>query len=161
MSRLFALALAAMLLAQPVHAHEYKVGDLEIERPWARPSAAKNGAAYMSIVAKGKSDDRLTSAASPVAEKVELHTRVMEGDIMRMRPVDAIDVKPGQPAELKPGGLHVMLIGLKQPLQDGKSFPLTLTFQKAGTVTVEVSVSKQGAAPTHGGHHPAAPKPAQ
>lgn len=150
-----AIALAAMTTAA-AWAHDYSLGDLTIDHPWARPSAgaAANGATYMTITTKGKTADRLIEAASPVAGKVELHTHVIEGDIMRMRPVDAIDVNAGAPAVLKPGGLHVMLIGLKAPLKEGETFPLTLGFEKAGKVTVEVKVEMPSAPAGHdmGGH---------
>ena len=76
----------------------------------------------------------------------------MDGNIMRMRPVPGIDVAPGKPVELKPGGLHIMLVGLTRPLQAGESFPLTLTFQNAAPVTVIVKVAPAGA-PGPGGMH--------
>ncbi len=150
---LFALVTAAALTsaALAAGAHDYTLGDLTIEHPWARASAgtAANGAAYMTITTKGNSADRLLEAASPVAAKVELHTHVIDGDVMRMRPVGAIEVNVGEPAVLKPGGLHVMLIGLKAPLQEGAKFPMTLSFEKAGTTTVEVQVEAAGAGGSH------------
>jgi hypothetical protein len=99
----------------------------------------------MVISTSGNEADQLIGATSPVAATVELHTHVMEGDVMRMRPVKAIEVNAGEPAVLKPGGLHVMLIGLRAPLKQGASFPLTLTFAKSGTVTVNVDVEGPGA----------------
>lgn len=150
---LFALVTAAALTctAMAAGAHDYTLGDLTIEHPWARASAgtAANGAAYMTITTKANSADRLLEAASPVAAKVELHTHVIDGDVMRMRPVKAIEVNVGEPAVLKPGGLHVMLIGLKAPLQEGAKFPMTLSFEKAGTTTVEVQVEAAGAGGSH------------
>ena len=74
---------------------------------------------------------------------------LMEGDVMRMRAVKAIEVNPGEPVTLKPGGLHVMLMGLKAQLKDGEQFPLTLTFEKAGSVAVDVAVEAAGAAGYH------------
>lgn len=148
---LFSLIIMAALGASGALAHDYTLGDLKIDHPWARASAgaAANGAAYMTITTTANTPDRLIKAASPVAGKVELHTHVVEGDIMRMRPVQAIDVNVGEPAVLKPGGLHVMLIGLSAPLKQGESFPLTLSFEKAGSVTVEVAVEAADA----GGFH--------
>ena len=140
MSRVAFLIFAGVLLAMPALAHEYKLGSLEIEHPWARPSNVQNGAAYMTITTMGKDSDRLVSVTSPVADAVELHTHIMDGNIMRMRPVDGIDVMPGKPTELKPGGFHVMLLGLKHPLVAGSTFPLTLTFEKAGSMSVDVAV---------------------
>jgi copper(I)-binding protein len=150
-----ACALAAALFFAPAaSAHDYKLGDLTIDHPWARASVAANGAAYMTISTSGSAPDQLVAAASPVAGKVELHTHIVEGDVMRMRPVKAIEINVGEPAVLKPGGLHVMLIGLKAPLKEGDKFSLTLTFEKAGTVTVDVSVQAAGAGlPEHMGQH--------
>lgn len=139
--------LLAAALALPAAAADFTLGQLKVEQPWARatPGAARNGAAYMVITNAGNAPDQLIAAASPVADKVELHTHVVEGDIMRMRPVKAIDINVGEPAVLRPGGLHIMLIGLKQPLQEGQPFPLTLTFANAGSLTVTVDVVKAGA----------------
>lgn len=150
MRRFASSLLLATLLAVPGLAaageHEaYTVGPLTVADPWARASAGDNGAAFMVITTKGKSADRLVSASSPVAKTVELHTHIMEGDIMRMRAVEDIPVSAAEPAVLKPGGLHVMLIGLKQPLKEGAEFPLTLTFADAGSVTVEVDVKSVAA----------------
>lgn len=150
-----ALALAAALsFASAAWAHDYKLGDLTIDHPWARASVAANGAAYMTINTSGTAPDQLIGASSPVAAAVELHTHIIEGDVMRMRPVKAIDINVGESAVLKPGGLHVMLIGLKAPLTQGETFPLTLTFAKAGTTTVDVAVQTPGAGvPEHMGEH--------
>lgn len=144
--------LAALAVASPVSAHDYTLGDLKIVHPWARVSAVQNGAAYMTITAQGGAGDRLVAAASPAANRAELHTHIMEGNVMRMRQVQGIDVKPGETATLKPGGFHVMLLGLKQPLVEGQSFPLTLTFEKGGRIDVEVKVQKDE---TSGEHAPA------
>ncbi len=147
-----ALVAAAVLTATSVaQAAEYKLGGLTIDQPWARPSVAANGAAYMMISTSGDTPDQLVGASSPVAATAELHTHVVEGDIMRMRPVKAIDVNVGEPAVLKPGGLHIMLIGLKAPLKPGEHFPMTLTFAKAGSVEVNVDVAA-GGPPDMGGH---------
>jgi copper(I)-binding protein len=118
---------------------------VEIENAWARatPGQAENGAAYMMLVSP--SADRLTAVSTPVAAKAELHTMSMEGGVMKMRPLGGVDLPAGQPVALKPGGMHVMLLGLKHPLQQGQSFPLTLTFEKAGTREVNVAVEKPGA----------------
>lgn len=150
------VALAVALLFAPVafaH-HDYSLGPLSIDHPWARASVAANGAAYMIISTSGPEPDELVAAASPVAGKVELHTHLMEGDVMRMRPVKAIEVNVGEPAVLRPGGLHIMLIGLEAPLQEGTKFPLTLRFAKAGEITVDVAVKAAGASqPKHLGEH--------
>lgn len=123
-----------------------QAAELAVSAPWARATAgrAENGAAYVSLTG-GSAADALLAASSPVAETVELHTHLEEDGVMRMRPVEAIPVGPGEKVQLKPGGLHIMLIGLKGPLKEGKRFPLTLVFQRAGTVTVEVPILAPGA----------------
>jgi copper(I)-binding protein len=159
MNRIVCLfAIAVLMVATStagVLAGDAKVGDITVEGPWARASAgpAMAGAAYMTLNNAGANDDRLVAASTTVSNKAELHTHIREGDIMRMRPVDAIDVPAGDVATLAPGGYHVMLIGLHQPLKEGETFPLTLTFEKAGEVTVEVTVMGAGAmgqGPMHG-----------
>ena len=136
-----AAALAILLTAAAAFAQNTMVSD-----PWARASAGavKNGAAFMTIMSHGEAD-RLVSASAPVAEAVELHTHINDNGVMRMRKIPAIDVPAGETVTLKPGGLHVMFIGLKAPLTQGESFPLALNFEKAGTITVQVPIKKVGA----------------
>ncbi len=135
------LAAAAVLAATPALA-----GDIVIEKPWARASAgmAKAGAAFMVLRNEGATD-RLVSASAGVAKVAELHTHIKDGDVMRMRRVETIEVTGGAVTTLAPGGLHVMLMGLHGPLEEGTSFPLTLTFERAGPMTVDVMVMKAGA----------------
>jgi periplasmic copper chaperone A len=122
-----------------------QTGQLEIKAPWARatPGRAENGAAYLTIVSP--TADRLTAVSSPVAKKAELHTMSMEGGVMRMRPLPAIDIPAGQTVTLSPGGMHIMLLGLTRPLNQGQSFPLTLSFDRAGPRQVTVVIEKAGA----------------
>jgi copper(I)-binding protein len=135
---------------------EASVGDIAVTGAFARAAAAPGGAsaAYMTLTA-ATAPDRLLSAASPAAEKVELHAHTLDAQgVARMIAVQAVEVTPGSPTELKPGGLHVMLMGLTAPLAEGQSIPLTLTFEKAGVVTLDVPVKRPGAAPmthSHGG----------
>lgn len=103
-------------------------------------------AAYLTIHNRGSDADRLVSAAASVAKAVELHTVVKDGDVMRMRPVQAIEVAAGATQKLQPGGYHIMLIGLKAPLKAGDRFPLDLTFEKAGRRVVDVTVGAAAAA---------------
>ena len=124
------------------------LGELTISLAFARATLpnAPVGGAYLTIVNKGQSDDRLVSAEAPVAGKVELHEMAMEGDVMKMRQLtDGVPVPAGATVELKPGGLHIMLMGLKESLVEGQTFPLTLTFEHAGTVTVDVAIGAIGA----------------
>ncbi|MDE0334148.1 MAG: copper chaperone PCu(A)C [Defluviicoccus sp.] len=137
---LFVLLPVSFSKAQQDGAH--RLGPLTVEAPWARASAgaARAGAAYLRIVNAGAETDRLLRASSPVAERVELHTHRMRDGVMRMRRIEAVSVPGNEAAELKPGGDHVMLMGLTGPLKQGTAFPLTLSFEKAGKITVPVAV---------------------
>jgi copper(I)-binding protein len=134
-------------------------GGIRVEQPWARatPGRTTNGAAYFKLRNSGKKADRLLAVSTPVARRAELHTHRMSGGIMRMRPVDRVDLSAGGDVTFKPGGYHVMLMGLKSPLKKGTQIPLTLTFKKAGKITLKVPVLGVGAmGPGHGkggGHH--------
>lgn len=114
---------------------------VKVENPWARPTAQGQaaGGGFLRIVG-GAQGDKLVAASTSAAGRVELHTMTMDGDVMRMRQVDAIEVPAGKTVDLKPGGLHVMFMDLKAPLKTGSSFPLTLKFEKAGEVKVDVQV---------------------
>ncbi len=150
-----ASALFLCLLTYAAVAHENMVGDLIIGHPWARATIgeSKYGAAYLTIANNGKEPDRLIAASTPAADKAELHTHLVENGVMKMRPVDGIDIEPGAPVELKPSGLHIMLMGVKEPLKEGSSFPLTLTFQKSGPITVTVKVNSASEMEgSHDGH---------
>ena len=148
----FLAALLLIALSAPASAHQVKVGDLLIVHPWSRatPGQAPNGAVFMKIENQGQADDKLLSASSDVAAMVGIHEHVMEGDVAKMRPVDFVPLPAQSTTELKPGGYHIMLMGLKEPLVEYGSFHLTLTFEKAGSIEVEVQVEEAGAAePTH------------
>lgn len=131
------------LMAAPASAHSFKVGDLSIAHPWTRQTAPgqSNGGGFMAIANSGKGADRLVGGSSPAAAKVEIHTMSMDGGVMRMRPVkEGLAIPAGGKLELKPGGYHIMLIGLKAPLERGKLVPLILKFEKAGATTVDLKV---------------------
>ncbi|MBO6782833.1 MAG: copper chaperone PCu(A)C [Alphaproteobacteria bacterium] len=142
-----ALALLATLAATPATGHEEKTGSFTISHPWARATASSQtaGAVFMEIHNHGDTDDRLVGAASPDAERVEIHGHLRDGDVMRMRRVDGIEVPAGGTAVLAPGGFHVMLMGLKSPLFEDTLTELTLTFEKAGDIEIEVVVEAAGA----------------
>jgi periplasmic copper chaperone A len=146
-------ALVAAIGGMALAADRVEVGGVMIVDAWARASlgTAPNSAAYMTLEATGAEGDRLIGGATPAAERVELHVHLMEGDIARMRQVDAVEVAPGAPTVLAPGGLHVMLVGLTAPLEEGATLPLTLVFEGAGEVLLEVPVHGLRAAPP--GHH--------
>jgi periplasmic copper chaperone A len=122
-----------------------QTAQLEVDNAWARATPGKSaiGAAYVTI--QSPTADKLVAVSSPVAKKAELHVMSMSGMVMKMRPIASIDIPAGQAVTLQPGGFHIMLVGLAKPLQTGQSFPLTLTFDKAGSRTVNVAVEKIGA----------------
>lgn len=116
---------------------------IRIEGAWARatPPVVPAGAAYMTIVNQSAEPDRLTGLSGPVAQRIELHESREVGGVMTMRLVEGgLVVVPNAPLELRPGGLHVMLIGLRKPLVAGQTFSLTLHFEKVGDFTVRVPV---------------------
>jgi copper(I)-binding protein len=133
-------ALAALLLAAATGAY----AQVKIEQPWARPTVEGQmaGGAFLKIQNVGGAD-RLLSASSSAAAMVQLHTMSVEGNVMKMREVETIELPAGKTVELKPGGLHIMLMGLKAPLKAGSGVPLTLKFEKAGAVTVNLTVAAQ------------------
>ena len=142
------LSLLLMLAAPAVLAQGYQLKNLVVDRPYAHatPPGAMAGGAYLTIENKGAAPDKLVAVASPVAKVVEIHEMAMEGGVMKMRAVAGIEVKPGAKAELKPGGYHIMLMGLAQPLKAGEKFPLTLQFEKAGKLEVSVAIEAMGGA---------------
>jgi len=142
------LMLAALLLpATFASAHEYNKGDLHIAHPWslALPPNAPNVAAYFIIDNKGQQADRLLGVDTPISDKAELHEHVMTGEVMRMQQVKDVPVPAGGTVTFSPSAYHVMIMAPKDRslLRDGQRFPLTLHFEKAGDLTVEVAVQKQ------------------
>ncbi len=150
-----AAALALFAISE-TQAHGGKAGDVEITHPFATPSipGAANGAAYIvRLENKGKQAERLLRASTPAAQRVELHTMAMDGSVMRMREVDDVPLAPGAKVEMRPGaGYHLMLMGLKAPLKEGESFPLTLEFERGGKVEVKVVVQVPKGAAAAGAH---------
>lgn len=142
------IVIAALLLpACFAHAHEYKAGELEIAHPWSQelPPNAPTVAAYFVIHNNGKTADRLLSVDSPIAPAAQLHEHVMQGDLMKMQQVPSVEIPAGGNVIFAPMAYHVMLLNPtdRSLLTDGKQFPLTMHFEKAGDVTVEVSVQKK------------------
>jgi periplasmic copper chaperone A len=123
-------------------------GGIDVRDAWSRstPPGIEVGVAYLVIENHG-APDRLVSASSPIAKHTELHISKMEDGVMKMLPLDAVDIQPGAQTAFAPGGRHVMLIGLKQPLKDGDTFPLTLTFEHAGRLRTTVRVYGIGKTP--------------
>jgi copper(I)-binding protein len=157
----FSILLAiTSLSAAGAAADDVKAGALQISAAWARatPKGAQIGGGYLKITNTGTTPDRLVGGATPVAGRVEVHEMSMDGGVMKMRQLSSgLEIKPGETVELKPGGLHLMFVGLKQQLQQGGHVKATLEFEKAGKVDVDFNVAGVGAttpsaAPSHGAH---------
>jgi periplasmic copper chaperone A len=150
------VALLACLFTAPVQAQEVKAGDLVITQAWSRatPGGAKIAGGYLTIENKGAAPDRLISGAGDVAGKVEIHEMAMNNGVMTMRPLDkGLAIEPGKTVKLAPGGYHLMLMDLKNPLKQGDKVPLVLVFEKAGKVNLSLDVQGVGAqAPGGAGH---------
>ncbi len=138
-------AILALTSASAV-AEDTRIGPMVVESAWARASAgrAANGAAYMTLRNTGASEDRLVAVSAEVARRAELHTHLMDNNVMKMRPVKDVAIAAGGSVTFQPGGHHVMLMGLEKRLVKGESLSLTLTFAKAGAVTVSVPIGGVG-----------------
>lgn len=151
--------LAAMAFACGASAWAQATAPVTVLAPWARASVQgqRVSGAFMTLVAQEPLT--LISATSPVAGRAELHEMKMDGDVMRMRQLDSVDMKPGQPLQLKPGGHHLMLMDLKAPLAPNTSIPVTLTFrtvkgeQRQLALQVPVSATPPREAGAAGTHH--------
>ena len=143
------LAVCSMLSAVPFFASAQQTASpntngITVENAWSR--AARSGstaAVYLTITDSG-APDRLVSIATPLAETAEIHESFAEKGVMKMRPAGPLLVAPGKPLTLEPGHYHAMLTGLRRPTSKGDSFPLTLTFEQAPAVTVQVHVESAG-----------------
>ena len=146
------LLLSALLGAGlPVHAHDYRTGQLHIEHPWSRemPPVAPTAAVYFVVHNNGDQADRLLRLDTPVAGKAELHEHVHADGVMKMQQVPAVEIPAGGEVRFEPMGYHVMLFDVKQQAKAGERFPLTLTFEKAGVVELDVAVQKEPPAAEH------------
>jgi len=154
MSLKASLIAAAIALAAPAAiAHDYKAGAIEIDHPWARatPRGASVAAGYFKLTNTGSTPDRLVGGTSEAAGRVEIHEMTMADGVMRMRPLkDGLELKPGETVELKSSSFHLMMVGLKQQLQQGQRIKGTLIFEKAGPVNIEYVVEGIGGAPGAG-----------
>ena|SRR5437762_707945 len=143
--------IAAMPAALPIvgSAQEYRLDPFLIDRPIARATApgATTGVVFFTISNAGNTTDRLLRASTPIAAGVALHQMAVDEGMMKMRAVPSLELRPGARLELQPGGYHLMLLGLKQPLKAGEKFPITLIFERAGALTVPVQVEALGAVP--------------
>jgi len=142
-----ALTIAAALSLGHAEAHEIKFGNLVIHHPWSRqsPAAADVAAGFMTITNNGKVDDRLVKATAEISKTAQIHDMTMVGDVMKMQELpDGIVIPAGATVKLKPKSLHIMFMGLKEQVMEGEEFTGTLTFEKAGTVTVDYEVAAPG-----------------
>ena len=151
-----ALLFALFAVALPVSAERYRTGSLIIEGAWARelPPVSVNGAAYVTIANEGERADRLAGASSAIAGRVEIHVHEQAGEMMAMRRLDGLDLPPGEYVRLAPGGMHLMLIGLEHPLENGGRFTVRLTFASAPPIEIEVPVMAMDAVPAQSRDHP-------
>ena len=134
MKPLIAAGVCAIALSAPAAAQ------VKVDSAWARPTAPGQpvGGGYLTLRSVGA--DRLLGGSTPAAERVELHSMAMVGDVMKMRQLDALALPAGRSVKLEPGGMHLMLVGLKAPLKVGDKLALTLKFEKAGEVRAELTV---------------------
>ena len=142
-----ALLFVCTFAAGTASTHDYLLASLKIDHPFARatPPGAKTGGVFITVENTGTQSDRLLSVSTPMAGVAELHQMSIDAGVMRMRGVAALEVRPGEKLQLRPGGYHVMLSELRRPLKVGDKFPLTLKFQNAGAVEVSVWVEEMGA----------------
>ena len=152
-ARIFAAA--AILASHSALAHEYRIADIEIGHPWSRATlpAAKVGGGYLTLKNEGTSADRLLGGSSPIAGRVEIHSMEVKDGVMEMRPMaDGVEVPAGETVKLAPGGYHLMLMDLKQPMTEGERVPLTLEFEHAGSIDVELAVEAARGSDAHDSH---------
>jgi copper(I)-binding protein len=150
--------LTAALLPGVAYAHDYRIGSIHIDHPWAiaTPNGAKVGAGYMKITNEGTQPDRLVALTSPASRRVLIHGSVKEGDVVKMRALDkGLEIKPGETIDLKPEGMHIMFEGLRAPLLEAGRVQGTLVFEKAGSIDVDYAIEPMGtkAGPAPAGAH--------
>jgi copper(I)-binding protein len=149
--RVSALLAALACAAGMARAHDFRIGSMEIEHPWARatPKGATIAGGYVKLTNTGKEADRLVGGSLPIAGRFEIHQMTMNNGVMQMRPVSGgLEIKPGESVELKPGSYHLMFLDLKQPLVQKQPVKGTLVFEKAGTVEIEYTVEPVGGTPS-------------
>ena len=143
--------LSSLLFAFAALAHSQEKGDIEVRHPWSRatPPGAKVGVGYLEIRNKGSQPDRLLSATTPVAKRVEMHVTEHAGEVAKMRQLRVLEIPGRERLELRPGGAHLMLVDLVQPLKKGERFSVTLRFERAGEVEVQFEVQELGSRKPH------------
>jgi len=150
--RALVAALLSLTMVSAGLGHEFKVGELQIKHPWSRATvpAAKVAGGYFTVLNPTAQADRLLSATAEIVDRTEIHQMMMKDGVMSMRSVEGgLEVPANGELALQPGGqgagYHIMFMGLKKPLMGGEKFEGTLTFEKAGTISVEFAVEGVGA----------------
>ena len=141
MKKIIWLVLLSWVLLSACQSSKITTGELDVKNAWARPAKfGDNDAAYFVIENGTSQEDRLLSAQTDIASAVEMHLSQMEGDHMSMHQQEAVTLPAGETVEFSPGGLHIMLVGLMGDLQNGETFNIKLTFERAGEKSVIVTV---------------------
>lgn len=142
-----AILITAVAVISFARGAEAGLDDILIVEAWARatPPGATVAAAYVTLANRTGADDCLLSASMPTAEKVEVHESIEEDGVAKMRPLEIVTVPAAGTLEMQPGGTHMMLTGLSEPLKEGDILPLTLVFENAGELTVQVEITPIGA----------------
>jgi periplasmic copper chaperone A len=143
--------LAMVSFAGAVLAHSHEKGDIQVRHPWSRatPPGAKVGAGYMEIRNNGAQPDRLLSAVTAAAKRVEIHVTERDGEVIKMREVKALALPARERFTLRPGAAHLMLVDIVQPLKRGERFKMKLRFERAGEIEIELEVQEMGARHAH------------
>ena len=146
--RRLAIGLLALAISGAADAGDItQVGDIEIDTPWARASigTSRPAAAYLTIRNVGDQSDRLLAVESSFSGRVMLHDSIEQDGVMKMTPLDALDILPGSQVTLEPGGKHIMLMDLRQPLVEGRRLPLKLTLERTGIIEVVARIGSLAA----------------
>ncbi|WP_249977466.1 copper chaperone PCu(A)C [Vreelandella olivaria] len=155
------LLISTSLFAHHGGSHEGDGSDghgslIEVSQPWIRatPPGAGAGGGFVTLTNRGDQDDRLVGATSSITERVEIHTMEMDGDVMRMAPLSGgIEIPAGSTVTLAPGGLHLMFMDLATPIVEGEPLLVTLEFQHADSIDIQLQVVPPGASPEGEEHH--------
>jgi len=153
MRKVFLAACVAVVAfaSPPAAGHGYIRGYIQVRHPWARatPPGAEVAAGYLEIRNTGRESDRVIGASTPAAERVEMHVSAREQGVMKMREVTSFEAPARKRLILKPGGTHLMIVGLRKPFVKGQRIPLTLRFERGGEVRVDLEVQPGGSTKPH------------
>jgi copper(I)-binding protein len=143
--------LLLLLYASVALPHSHDKGEIQVRHPWSRatPPGAKVAVGYMEIRNHGRHPDKLVSASTEVAKRVEMHVTERDGEVMKMREAKSFEIPARERYELRPGGSHLMLVDLVRPLKKGERFAMRLVFERAGELEIELEVQEQGARRPH------------